>query len=132
MQCATPYPPKSKVAIHGGDTCISGRSRRSIDARLKRWPTSNGLHEMSVEAYRAKILSLWEGASISCILLHSVVTFLRGLSKRGHGGDRLSIPDAPDETIDLVPNIVEMCTSWVVAVHQHQVSVPTGQGKCCQ
>ena len=55
-----------------------------------------------------------------------------GLSRRSHGGNRSSAPDPPDGIASLVPDAVEMGTTWVVSINQSQVQVPTGQGKYCR
>lgn len=117
MQFTAAYLPISTVIIHNGDRCISGRSKKGTDARLGRWPSSNGLHESTVEAYKIEVLGLWEAASGSCILLHLMATLLGGLSRRGHCGNRLLIPNSPNGTVGLVLDIVEMRMSWVVGVY---------------
>ena len=58
MQLAAPYLPRSKVALHCGDGCISRHNRRGIEAGSGRWPSTNGLHESNIKAYGTEVVGL--------------------------------------------------------------------------
>ena len=132
MQRVAACLPRCKVAIHSGDRCISGCYWRSIDARSGRWPSTSGLHESSIEAYRIEVFGLWKGVGGSCILLHPVAALFRVLSRRSHGDNRSSTLDPPDGAASLVPDAVEVGTTGVIPINQSQVQVPTEQGKYCR
>ena len=127
MRCTNANLPKSVIAIYSGNRCFGDSNGGYSDARLGWQSAPHRIYEPSSKAYWEVVFGLWERARGDCILLDTMKTIYRGLSRRCHSDERSPAIDPLDGATSFVLDAVKLALDWIISVPPAENGIPTRQ-----